>query len=130
MPVTLIIKDETKPPDPDLVRIALVFRALGNPLRLRLLQVLIQGQDWMDVSLAAIQAGVPIAYASEGMIDLEMAGLILRRREGKRVLQKTNVNDLNDFFTGIVAILNHVNKNPANAITQTPSQHGQSLLRP
>ena len=63
-----------------LPRVAERFKALSDPNRLRLLQLLIAGDD--NVNALAEAAGLSIANASKHLALLRSAGFIDRRKEG------------------------------------------------
>ena len=65
---------------------ATVARALGNPYRLLLLQLL--GQNETAVEVLAERAGLTVGNASQHLQRLRRAGLVVARKEGQRVLYR------------------------------------------
>jgi ArsR family transcriptional regulator len=63
------------------------FRALGEPVRLKLLESLCQGPK--SVTELAELAGASHANTSKHLSVLAAAGFVLRRREGNRVVYAT-----------------------------------------
>jgi len=105
-------------PDPLVVRIAERFRILGEPMRIRLLDRLRDGEasvHELTVALGATQQNV-----SKHLGLLHAAGVVSRRREGTRVLYtiadesvfdlcetvcgglRRQVGDLDDLLAGAV----------------------------
>jgi rhodanese-related sulfurtransferase len=64
--------------------LAEIGRALGNPHRLRILELLAQRER--SVEALAERAGLSIANASQHLRLMRTAGLLTSRRDGKRVL--------------------------------------------
>src|SRR5512137_2632861 len=64
--------------------LAEVGRALGNPHRLRILELLAQRE--LSVEALAERVGLSIANASQHLRLLRAAGLLTSRRDGKHVL--------------------------------------------
>ncbi|MGE3192019.1 MAG: ArsR/SmtB family transcription factor [Microbacteriaceae bacterium] len=67
---------------------ALVGQALGSGHRLELLDVLVQGDRGVDALARA--AGLSVANASQHLLLLRRAGLVNRRRAGRRVIYALN----------------------------------------
>lgn len=65
-------------------RAARIFRALGDPARLRLLAMLSQGEAC--VTEVAGAAGDELSTVSQRLRVLRAEGLVSRRREGKHIL--------------------------------------------
>lgn len=65
-------------------RVAAQFRALGEPARLTLLELLLEGE--MGVNELAGNAGLSHANASKHLTVLLASGYLLRRKEGTKVL--------------------------------------------
>ena len=73
--------------DDMLLAVAGRFRALGEPVRLRLLEALCEGPR--SVTELARIAGASHANTSKHRFVLASAGFVLRRREGNRVVYAT-----------------------------------------
>src|SRR5713226_4260962 len=65
---------------------AAVAKAFGSPHRLELLELLAQGERSVEV-LASL-TGLAVANASQHLQNLRRAGLVVARRDGKRVLYR------------------------------------------
>jgi len=69
-----------------LTGLAEVAKALGHSSRLEILELLAQGERSVDS--VAERAGLSIANASQHLRQMRRAGLLLSRREGKRILYR------------------------------------------
>lgn len=69
-----------------LVRVARVFRALGESTRLRILCALAKGEQTVNGIVAAV--GAPQTSVSRHLQVLHHANLVSRRRDGARVLYR------------------------------------------
>ena len=67
--------------------VAYLFSLLGDPTRLRLVRELHDGAE-LTVGDIALRTGTTVANASQHLVRLAAAGLVLRRREGKHVLYR------------------------------------------
>jgi DNA-binding transcriptional ArsR family regulator len=65
---------------------ASAFRLLGDPTRLRILWVLCGGET--DVTTVTRQVGAARPAVSQHLAKLRLAGLVVMRREGRRVLYR------------------------------------------
>lgn len=65
-------------------RAARIFRALGDPSRLRLLAFLANGETC--VTEVATAVGDEISTVSQRLRVLRLEGLVVRRRQGKHIL--------------------------------------------
>ncbi|RMI35294.1 ArsR/SmtB family transcription factor [Nocardia stercoris] len=75
-------------PDPELVdTAATALRMLSDPTRLRLLWLL-SGTE-LDVTTLAARVELARPAVSQHLAKLELAGLVLRRRNGRRMLYRT-----------------------------------------
>ncbi|NUP27710.1 MAG: helix-turn-helix transcriptional regulator [Nocardia sp.] len=75
-------------PPPELVETASVaMRMLADPTRLRLLWLL-SGAE-LDVGSLAERVSLARPAVSQHLAKLELAGLVLRRRDGRRMLYRT-----------------------------------------
>ncbi|MEU4429404.1 ArsR/SmtB family transcription factor [Nocardia rhamnosiphila] len=76
-------------PPPDLVDAAsTALRMLSDPTRLRLLWLL-SGDDELDVGSLADRVSLARPAVSQHLAKLELAGLVVRRRAGRRMLYRT-----------------------------------------
>ena len=85
-----------------LEQLAAVAKALGHAHRLELLEFVAQGERSVD-SLAE-RAGLTIGNASQHLHHLRRAGLVISRREGKRVLYRLS----GDPVVALLVALRHV----------------------
>lgn len=69
--------------DAELERIALHFKLLGEPMRLRILQALCQGPRTVGDVVSAV--GATQANASKHLSLLALAGIVTRTKEGQCV---------------------------------------------
>ena len=74
-------------PDDLLEDVAYLFSLLSDPTRLRLVRVLHEGGE-LPVGELAARAGTTLPNASQHLARLSHARLVLRRRDGKRVLYR------------------------------------------
>ncbi|MHB1417795.1 MAG: ArsR/SmtB family transcription factor [Chloroflexota bacterium] len=63
-----------------------LFRALGHPFRLQLLELL--GAEEVCVCHLAAYFGKPQPYVSKQLAELREAGLVVDRREGQRIFYR------------------------------------------
>jgi DNA-binding transcriptional ArsR family regulator len=70
--------------DPAIERASRIFRALGDPARLRLLEFLTRGEAC--VTEVAEAAGDEISTVSQRLRVLRGEGLVSRRRQGKHIV--------------------------------------------
>lgn len=64
------------------------FRMLSYPTRLRIVWLLIEGED--DVTGLAEAAEVSVPSASQHLAKLRLAGLVSSRREGRRIYYRVD----------------------------------------
>lgn len=64
------------------------FRMLSYPSRLRIVWLLIQGED--DVTGLAEAAEVSVPSASQHLAKLRLAGLVSSRRDGRRIYYRVD----------------------------------------
>lgn len=79
--------------------LALVAKALAHPHRLALLEHVAQGERAVE-ALAAV-SGLPVANASQHLLQLRRAGLLVSRRDGKRVLYRLSDNGVFDLLAAL-----------------------------
>src|SRR6266567_3770808 len=75
-----------------LAQFARVGKALGNPARLQLLDLLIQAERSVEALAAA--AGMPVGNTSAQVRALHAAGLVTSRRDGTRIYYRVASDDV------------------------------------
>jgi len=75
-----------------LAQFARIGKALGNPARLQLLDLLIQAER--SVEALAVAAGMPVGNTSAQVRALHAAGLVTSRRDGTRVYYRIASSDV------------------------------------
>ena len=87
---------------------ALLFSALGHPVRLAMLEILREG----EACVCHLQAGLRIrqAYASQHLNILRQAGLVNSRKEGTRVYYELTSPDLEGIIDRAKKLLIEVGK--------------------
>jgi ArsR family transcriptional regulator len=108
----------------DINQIADIYKALGHPARLQILQVLL---DKKKATCGEIVAELPLAQStiSKHLIELKKANVLAERFEGKKTifsLKKEGLNDSSEFITNFITKCkygNHFNatKNTRNDIS-------------
>lgn len=73
------------------------FKAFGNPVRIRLLEVLTQGEQSVADLLPLI--GTKQSHLSQQLGILRRAGLVTNRREGSSVIYSVTDPRVGDFLT-------------------------------
>lgn len=81
---------------------ARIGRALANPHRVELLDLLAQGERSVDVLSA--RASISVGLASSHLQALRRAGLIVPRRDGTRILYRLAGDDVYELLTAIRAV--------------------------
>jgi ArsR family transcriptional regulator len=76
----------------DVSRLAAAFDALGEPNRCLIFRAVLQ-HSRANVSQLAAAVGISDSLASQHLKILREAGLVTRRKEGKRVYYDMNSND-------------------------------------
>ena len=100
----------TPSPEPDLDRVVCLGKALGDPLRARILQVL--HQDSYSVSELCELFDVPQPALSHHLKILLTAGLVARRREGNNIFYRRAPGDANGTATALLATLDQLSLTP------------------
>jgi ArsR family transcriptional regulator len=77
----------------DVSRLAGVFDALGEPNRCLIFRAVLK-RPHANVSQLALAVGISDSLASQHLKVLREAGLVTRRREGKRVYYDMNSHDV------------------------------------
>jgi rhodanese-related sulfurtransferase/DNA-binding transcriptional ArsR family regulator len=85
-----------------LAQFARVGKALGNPARLQLLDLLIQAERSVDALAAA--AGMPVGNTSAQVRALHAAGLVTSRRDGTRVFYRLASNDVAALYQALCEV--------------------------
>ncbi len=75
------------PPDDQVDRAVQTLAMLADPTRIRLLWALLEGE--LSVHDLASTAGCSATSASQHLAKLRLAGLVRHRRDGRRVLYRT-----------------------------------------
>ncbi|HEU5137433.1 MAG TPA: metalloregulator ArsR/SmtB family transcription factor [Steroidobacteraceae bacterium] len=81
---------------------AMVAKAAGHPRRLDLLEHVAQGERSVD-ALAAV-SGLSIANASQHLQQMRRGGLVVSRRDGKRVLYRLSSDQVLQLLSALRAI--------------------------
>jgi len=81
------------------VSFALVAKALAHPHRLELLEHVAQGER--PVEALAEAAGLSLANASQHLLQLRRAGLVVSRRDARRVLYRLSDNGVFDLLAAL-----------------------------
>ena len=95
-------------PNPKLLlleELASLARVLGNPHRLEILEFLAQAD--MPVELLTARTGLTFANVSQHLQQLKRAGLVVGRRDGKRVVYQLAEGPVNEAVTGLRALAEH-----------------------
>lgn len=80
------------------------FVALGHRVRLDAFRLLIQrGPEGMPSGEIAAELSVPPTAMSFHLANLERAGLVVSRREGRKVLYAPNIGQVRDLITFLTA---------------------------
>jgi DNA-binding transcriptional ArsR family regulator len=109
--------------EPSLERASRLFRAIGEPSRLRLLSRLAQGE--MCVTELASSEQESLSTISQRLRVLRSENLIIRRRRGKHInyaLADQHVMEL------IFNALAHATERPASAPTQQPELEKEKTI--
>jgi len=109
-----------------LTQFATVAKALSNPHRLELLEFVAQGERSVDA--LAKRAGLSVANASQHLIQLRRAGLIVSRQAGKHVLYQL----ADDTVLGLTSALQRVAERNVAAVRQVVDGyfHERDALEP
>jgi rhodanese-related sulfurtransferase len=84
---------------------ALVGKALANPHRLELLDLLAQGER--SVEVLAARADISVALTSAHLQTLRRAGLVASRRDGNRVLYRMSGADTYALLASVRTVAEH-----------------------
>jgi DNA-binding transcriptional ArsR family regulator len=87
--------------EPMLSDVSRLFRALGDPSRLRILRILLEAGEPQSQKALAEAAGLTQANASKHLIQLAGAGLVTREPHGNQVLFRP-VRPLVEVVCGLV----------------------------
>lgn len=103
----------------DINQIADIYKALGHPARLQILQVLL---DKKSATCGEIVAELPLAQStiSKHLLELKKASILNERFEGKKTifsLKREGLNDSSEFITNFITKCKYANifqssKNP------------------
>ena len=97
--------------------LANVAKALGHPHRLNLLEHVAQGER--SVELLAQVAGMSFANTSQHLLQLRRGGLVLSRRDGKRVLYRFS----GAHVTALLEAMRVVGERNVSEVQQTIAQY-------
>jgi len=78
---------------------ARIGRALGNPHRVELLDLLAQGER--SVEVLAARASISVGLASAHLQALRRAGLVVSRRDGTRILYRLAGDDVYELLVAV-----------------------------
>jgi rhodanese-related sulfurtransferase/DNA-binding transcriptional ArsR family regulator len=95
-------------PNPKLLlleELASLARVLGNPHRLEILEFLAQAD--MPVELLTQRTGLTFANVSQHLQQLKRAGLVIGRRDGKRIVYELAEGPVIEAVTGLRALAEH-----------------------
>src|SRR5215212_7066551 len=81
---------------------ARVGQALGNPLRLQLLDLLAQAER--SVHVLAVTAGATVGNTSAQLRTLREAGLVIARRDGNRIFYQLSGPDVLALLTTLTRV--------------------------
>lgn len=88
-----------------LEELASLSRVLGNPHRLEILEFLAQAD--MPVELLTERTGLTFANVSQHLQQLKKAGLVVGRRDGKRVVYRLAEGPIVEAVTGLRSLAEH-----------------------
>ncbi len=114
---------------------ARVGQALGNPERVELLELLAQGERGVEALAAA--AGMTVTNTSAQLKVLREAGMVVGRREGKRIFYRLSGNEVLDLVISLrdlalarsAEVRQLVNENFAALDDLEPVGHTELLAR-
>jgi rhodanese-related sulfurtransferase/DNA-binding transcriptional ArsR family regulator len=114
---------------------ARVGQALGNPKRVELLELLAQGERGVEALAAA--AGMTVTNTSAQLKVLREAGMVVGRREGKRIFYRLSGNEVLDLVISLrdlalarsAEVRQLVNENFAALDDLEPVGHTELLAR-
>lgn len=95
-------------PNPKLMlleELASLSRVLGNPHRLEIIEFLAQAD--MSVELLTERTGLTFANVSQHLQQLKKAGLVVGKRDGKRIVYRLAGGPIVDAVTGLRALAEH-----------------------
>jgi ArsR family transcriptional regulator len=104
--------EETLPPA-SLERAAQLFRAMGDAPRLRILDILKNGDLCVTEIVAAV--GEKFSTVSQRLRILRQEGLIARRRDGNHIYYALSDRHVADLILNALAHANELNAAPATA---------------
>ena len=81
---------------------ARIGRALANPHRVELLDLLAQGER--SVEVLATRASISVGLASAHLQALRRAGLVVSRRDGTRIVYRLAGDDVYELLTAVRAV--------------------------
>jgi rhodanese-related sulfurtransferase/DNA-binding transcriptional ArsR family regulator len=84
------------------VQFARVGRALANPHRVELLDLLAQGER--SVEVLAERAAISVGLTSAHLQELRRAGLVVSRRDGTRILYRLAGDDIYELLAAVRAV--------------------------
>jgi rhodanese-related sulfurtransferase/DNA-binding transcriptional ArsR family regulator len=81
---------------------ARIGRALANPHRVELLDLLAQGER--SVEVLAVRASISVGLASSHLQGLRRAGLVVSRRDGTRIVYRLAGDDVYELLAAVRAV--------------------------
>lgn len=81
---------------------ARIGRALANPHRVEILDLLAQGER--SVEVLAARAGISVGLASAHLQGLRRAGLVVSRRDGTRILYRLTGDDVYELLAAVRSV--------------------------
>jgi DNA-binding transcriptional ArsR family regulator len=91
-------------PSTESLELAAIMRTLGDPLRLEMVRVLGDGEEWLCGALSE-RMGLPSSTGSYHMKLLREAGLTRSRAAGTQRLISLRRDDLEGRFPGLVELI-------------------------
>jgi ArsR family transcriptional regulator len=95
--------DDPRPSQPLYVAKAELFRSLGHPVRIRILELLVEGEQPVSALLGELH--VEPSSLSQHLNVLKHTGLVVSRRQGNGVTYEVTDPSVKDFLASARAVL-------------------------
>lgn len=102
-----------------------LFRTLGHPVRIRVLELLLDGPQQVRDLLAAIE--VESSNLSQQLAVLRRAGMVISFREGSTVVYQLSTPDVAELMTVARRILTSVLSNQESLLADLRAAHAEGL---